>query len=66
MTPSLQKMWISFGAMFFMIVSLFSIYFSRYKLKKFFWKMVFAVIAYVLMISAGIIIFLVVVSGPTA
>lgn len=65
MTPSLQKMWISFAAMFFMIVSLFSIYFSRYKLKGFF-KIVLAIFAYVLMISAGIIIFLIVVSGPTA
>ncbi|MFS0781373.1 DUF2768 domain-containing protein [Bacillus sp. 1P06AnD] len=64
MTPGLQKMWISFIAMGFMIISLFSIYFSRYKLKGFF-KAVTAIVAYILMILAGIIIAVVVLSGPT-
>ncbi|WP_050615438.1 DUF2768 domain-containing protein [Bacillus testis] len=64
MTPGLQKMWISFIAMGFMIISLFSIYFSRYKLKGFF-KIVTAVIAYILMVLAGLIILFVVLSGPT-
>jgi len=65
MTPALQKMWVSFGAMFFMIVSLFAIYFSRFKLQNKFLKIVSAIIAYVLMILSGIIIFLIVASGPT-
>lgn len=64
MTPSLQKMWISFGAMGFMIISLFSIYFSRYKLKGIL-KGIVGVFAYLFMILAGIIMFLVVLSGPT-
>ncbi|WP_019242037.1 MULTISPECIES: DUF2768 domain-containing protein [Bacillus] len=63
MTPGLQKMWISFAAMFFMSFSLVSIYFSRYKLKGFF-KVITAIIAYTLMILAGFIIFIVVFSGP--
>jgi len=65
MTPALQKMWISFGAMLFMMISLMSIYFSRFKLKNKFFKIITAIIAYILMILAGFIIFLVVASGPT-
>ena len=65
MTPALQKMWISFGAMLFMMISLLSIYFSRFKLENKFLKIITAIIAYILMILAGIIIFLVVASGPT-
>lgn len=64
MTPALQKMWISFVAMGFMAISIFSIYFSRYKLKGI-WRSLTAIIAYILMILAGLIIFVVVVSGPT-
>lgn len=56
-------MWISFAAMFFMCFSLVTIYFSRYKLKGFF-KVMTAIIAYILMIFAGLIIILVVFSGP--
>ncbi|MGN1401226.1 MAG: DUF2768 domain-containing protein [Bacillus sp. (in: firmicutes)] len=65
MTPALQKMWISFVAMGFMAIAMFSIYFSRYKLKGKFGKILTAIIAYSLMFLAGIIILLVVVSGPT-
>ena len=65
MTPALQKMWISFGAMLFMMISLLTIYFSRFKLKNKTLKIISAIIAYILMILAGIIIFLVVASGPT-
>ncbi|KKK37587.1 hypothetical protein WQ57_12685 [Mesobacillus campisalis] len=64
MSPALMKMWVSFAGMGFMFLSLISLYFSRYKLKGFF-KAVTALIAYVLMIAAGLIIFLVVFSGPT-
>ncbi|MGM9924318.1 MAG: DUF2768 domain-containing protein [Bacillus sp. (in: firmicutes)] len=64
MTPALQKMWISFAAMIFMTLSIVSVYFSRYKLKGFFSKAA-ATIAFILMALAGIIVFLVVLSGPT-
>ena len=64
MTPGLQKMWISFAGMGFMFISLLFIYVSRYKLKGF-WKGLTATIAYILMLLAGFIIFVVVVSGPT-
>jgi hypothetical protein len=65
LSPALLKMYVSFLGMGFMIVSLFAIYLSRFKLKGFF-KVVTAVIAYALMIMAGLIIFFVVFSGPTS
>ncbi|UAC47081.1 DUF2768 domain-containing protein [Bacillus aquiflavi] len=64
MSPSLMKMWISLASMGFMFISIVLIYLSRFKLKGMF-KVVTAIIAYILMIVAGIIIFLVVFSGPT-
>lgn len=64
MTPGLQKMWISLIAMGFMAMSVLFIYVSRYKLKGIF-KGLTALVAYIFMIVAGFIIFVVVVSGPT-
>ncbi|WP_108671116.1 DUF2768 domain-containing protein [Peribacillus acanthi] len=64
MTPALQKMWISLASMGFMFLSIILIYLSRYKLKGFF-RVLTAIFAYMLMIVSGIIIFLVVLSGPT-
>lgn len=64
MTPALQKMWISFVAMGFMVISILLIYGSRYKLKGI-WKGLTAIIAYILMLLAGLIILIVVLSGPT-
>ena len=64
MTPALQKMWISFIAMGFMALSILLIYVSRYKLRGFF-KGISAIIAYILMMLAGLIILIVVLSGPT-
>ena len=64
MTPALQKMWISFIAMGFMALSILLIYVSRYKLRGFF-KGISAAIAYILMMLAGLIILIVVLSGPT-
>ncbi|WP_419881219.1 DUF2768 domain-containing protein [Peribacillus sp. B-H-3] len=64
MTPALQKMWISFAAMFFMGISIIAIYISRNKLRGFL-KQITAVFAYILMILAGLIIFIIVFSGPT-
>ncbi|GLB58002.1 DUF2768 domain-containing protein [Cytobacillus sp. NCCP-133] len=66
MSPSLMKMWISLASMGFMFLSIILIYFSRYKLKAGIFKAITAVIAYVLMIVSGIIIVLVVFSGPTS
>ncbi|MEH7236597.1 DUF2768 domain-containing protein [Bacillus sp. JJ1562] len=65
MTPGLLKMWISFAGMAFMIIAIISIYLSRYKLKGFL-KGIVATFAYLCMILAGIIIFLVVFSGPVS
>jgi hypothetical protein len=64
MSPSLVKMWVSLAGMGFMFLSLIFIYFSRFKLKGIF-KMITAILAYGLMIIAGLIIFFVVLSGPT-
>ncbi|MDF1507715.1 DUF2768 domain-containing protein [Robertmurraya sp. DFI.2.37] len=65
MSPAMLKMWISISAMGFMFISIIMIYFSRYKLKNSVIKFITALIAYVLMIFSGIIIFFVVLSGPT-
>ncbi|MCU9613715.1 DUF2768 domain-containing protein [Caldibacillus lycopersici] len=65
MTPGLMKMWISFAAMGFLVISVLLIWLSRYKLKKGFLKGLTAFIAYGLMIYAGLIIFVIVFSGPT-
>lgn len=66
MSPSLMKMWISLASMGFMFLSMILIYFSRYKLKAGIFKIITAVVAYFLMIISGIIIVLVVFSGPTS
>ncbi|KAB2338332.1 DUF2768 domain-containing protein [Cytobacillus depressus] len=65
MSPSLMKMWVSLAAMGFMFISILMIYLSRYKLGGIF-KALTAIIAYFLMIVSGIIIVLVVFSGPTS
>ncbi|QED48442.1 DUF2768 domain-containing protein [Cytobacillus dafuensis] len=65
MSPSLMKMWISLASMAFMFISILMIYLSRYKLSGIL-KFISALIAYILMIVSGIIIFLVVFSGPTS
>jgi len=61
----LTKMWISFAAMGFMFLSIVLIYLSRYKLKMRFFRLLTALVAYGLMIYSGIIIFIIVFSGPT-
>ncbi|UII54646.1 DUF2768 domain-containing protein [Cytobacillus spongiae] len=65
MSPSLMKMWISLASMGFMFLAIISIYFSRYKLKSGIFKVITAIFAYILMIVSGLIILLVVLSGPT-
>ncbi|WNS74042.1 DUF2768 domain-containing protein [Bacillus sp. DTU_2020_1000418_1_SI_GHA_SEK_038] len=65
MSPSLMKMWISLASMGFMFISLLMIYLSRFKLGGIL-KVITAIIAYFLMVVSGIIIVLVVFSGPTS
>jgi hypothetical protein len=65
LSPALMKMWISFVGMGLMAISLLTIYLSRFKLKGAL-RIITAVIAYGLMVLSGIIIFLVVMSGPTS
>lgn len=63
MTPGLIKMWISFIAMGLLVVSAFSIMISRQKLQGV-WRVLLASFAYVCMIVAGIVIVLIVLTGP--
>jgi uncharacterized membrane protein SirB2 len=58
-------MWISIASMGILFVAMILIYFSRYKLKQKIFKIVSAIIAYLLLFVSGVIIFLVVFSGPT-
>lgn len=64
MTTSMLNMYISFAGMIFMILAIGLIFLSRYKLKGFF-RVIVAIIAYILMLLAGLIIFYIVLSGPT-
>ncbi|AND41249.1 MULTISPECIES: DUF2768 domain-containing protein [Cytobacillus] len=66
MSPALMKMWISLASMGFMFLSIILIYLSRYKLKPGVFKIITAIVAYFLMIISGIIIVIVVFSGPTS
>jgi hypothetical protein len=65
MSPAMLKMWISIGSMGFMFISIIMIYLSRFKFKNGVIKFITAFIAYVLLVFSGLIIFYVVVSGPT-
>nr|WP_202412459.1 MULTISPECIES: DUF2768 family protein [Halobacillus] len=59
------KMYISFAGIISLFLAVGLIYLSRYKLKGFLSVMI-AVFAYLFMIFGGIIIFYIVLSGPTA
>lgn len=65
MSPGLIKMWISLSGIGFMAISVFLIYFSRHKFKNKILKTISAIIAYILMLLAGLIIFFIVLAGPT-
>ena len=65
MSPGLMNMWISLSGMGFMVISVFLIYFSRFKIKNGVLKAITAIIAYILLLLAGLIIFFIVLSGPT-
>lgn len=62
---SLDKMWVSFASMGFMMISMGLIYFSRYKLNNKLVKVVFALVAYILLIIGFITMIFIVFSGPT-
>ncbi|MBN9653084.1 DUF2768 family protein [Halobacillus litoralis] len=65
MSESMLKMYISFAGIISLFLAVGLIYLSRYKLKGFLSVMI-AVFAYLFMIFGGIIIFYIVLSGPTA
>ncbi|HEX6923388.1 MAG TPA: DUF2768 domain-containing protein [Bacillales bacterium] len=62
MSPGLIKMWISFAAIILFFIAALLIMASRNKLKGF-WKGLTAVLAYLCMAVAGIIVLLIVLSG---
>lgn len=64
LSDPLMKMWISFGGMGALILSMVLIVLSRYKLKGILSGIV-AFIAYICLIIGGIIITLVVIGGPS-
>jgi VIT1/CCC1 family predicted Fe2+/Mn2+ transporter len=65
MSPGLLKMWTSLSGLGFMFLSIVLIYLSRFKMKNRFFKGISAVIAYTFMVISGIIIFIVVIGGPS-
>ena len=65
MSLALMKMWISLASMGFMVIAIIFIYLSRYKLKQGVLKVFTAVVAYLLLVVSGLIIFLVVFTGPS-
>ena len=65
MSESMLKMYISFAGIISLFLAVGLIYLSRHKLKGFIAGVV-AVLAYVFMIFGGVIIFYIVLSGPTA
>lgn len=64
MSPGMIKMWISFLAMGFMILSVFAIYVSRYKMKFKILRFLVAFFAYIFLFLGGIMMIYVVFSGP--
>ncbi|MFX3673954.1 MAG: DUF2768 domain-containing protein [Paenisporosarcina sp.] len=62
---SLDKMWISFASMAFMMISMGLIYVSRYKINNKPVKFIFALTAYVLLIGGFLSMIYIVFSGPT-
>ncbi|PIC71958.1 NAD(FAD)-dependent dehydrogenase [Sporosarcina sp. P2] len=62
---SLDKMWLSFYAMGFMAISMGLIYLSRYKIKNRVVQILFAIIAYTLLITSFFAMVYLVFNGPT-
>jgi hypothetical protein len=61
----MDKMWLSFYAMGFMAISMGLIYTSRHKLKNRLLKILFAFIAYTLLIISFLAMIYLVFNGPT-
>jgi hypothetical protein len=66
MSPALMKMWISLASMGFMFISIVLIFLSRFKLKQGVLKVISAIMAYTLLLISGLIMVLVVFSGPSS
>ncbi|OUB67397.1 DUF2768 domain-containing protein [Bacillus thuringiensis] len=64
MSEGLMKMWLALGAIGFMFFAVSCILLSRHKIQNKFLKGITALVAYTLMVVSGIVIFLVVFSGP--
>ncbi|HSJ38512.1 MAG TPA: DUF2768 domain-containing protein [Planococcus sp. (in: firmicutes)] len=62
---ALERMWVSFAGIAFLIISMGMIYVSRYKLNNGILKFIFALVAYVLLILGFVIMVFTVFSGPT-
>ncbi|AMQ06882.1 DUF2768 domain-containing protein [Sporosarcina sp. FSL K6-1540] len=62
---SMDKMWLSFYAMGFMVISMGLIYVSRHKLQNKVLKLLFAIIAYSLLIFSFFAMIYLVFNGPT-
>ncbi|MFC4711750.1 DUF2768 domain-containing protein [Planococcus dechangensis] len=62
---SLDKMWVSFLGIGFLIISMQLIYLSRYKIQSGLLKFVFALIAYILLILGFLIMVYLIMTGPT-
>lgn len=65
MSQALINMYVSFIAMALMFISVIGAYFSRTKLTGFFRGFVLT-ISFICMVIAGLIVFIIVVGGPTA
>lgn len=64
MSVGLMKMWFALGAMGLMFVAVASIYVSRYKCKNKFIKAAVSSLAYACVFISGLIVLMVVFSGP--
>ncbi|MCY8837188.1 DUF2768 domain-containing protein [Bacillus atrophaeus] len=64
MSLALMKMWFALGAMGLMFIAVAAIYMSRYKCKNAFLKAGVSSLAYVCMLISGLIVIIVVFSGP--
>lgn len=65
MSPGLLSMWISLAAIGMMVLAAVLIYISRNKFKNAVLRFITALIAYIFLVISGIIIFFIVLGGPT-
>ncbi|WP_276734751.1 DUF2768 domain-containing protein [Bacillus sp. (in: firmicutes)] len=64
MSLALMKMWFALGSMGLMFLAVASIYLSRFKFQNRFLKIAVSSFAFMCMLISGIIVFVVVFSGP--